>query len=189
VNRIPCLLATALLLLPGAVLAQERAIPQAHQGGQSKIIDGDGNVKSAVTSRKAAADDASALSMPVAIFVDAKASGFGMYEPRGSNVFRPGEKLRFYVEPQGYQYSTEGKTVVFGVVMDLKLITPQGDVLFRKDGFLDQSFASHHENKELMLNGDLDITGADAGSYLIVLTLHDKMSSNVATTKLPFTIR
>jgi hypothetical protein len=40
-----------------------------------------------------------------------------------------------------------------------------------------------------MLNGDLDITGADAGSYVIELTLHDKMSSNVATTRLPFTIR
>jgi len=186
VNRIVCLLATALLLPPGVALAQGRALPQAHQGA---IIDGDGNVRSTVVSRKADAADASALSMPVAIFVEAKANGFGMYQPRGSNVFKPGEKLRFYIEPQGYQYSTEGKTVVFGVMMDLKLMTPQGDVLFRKDGFLNQSFASHHENKELMLNGDLDITGADAGSYVIVLTLHDKVSSSVATAKLPFTIR
>jgi hypothetical protein len=177
------------LLLPGLALAQGRAIPQAHQGAKAEIIEGDDNVKSAVTSRKAADDDASALSMPVALFVDAKASGFGMYDARGSNVFEPGEKLRFYIEPQGYQYSTEGKTVVFGVVMDLKLMTPRGDVLFRKDGFLNQSFVSHHQNKELMLNGDLDITGADAGSYVMVLTLHDKMSSNVATTRLPFTIR
>jgi len=186
VNRIVCLLATTLLVPPGLALAQGRVL---QQGAKAEIIDGDGNVTSAVTGRKAATDDTSALSMPVALFVDAKASGFGMYQPRGSNVFKPGEKLRFYVEPQGYQYSTDGKTVVFGVVMDLKLTTPKGDVLFRKDGFLDQSFASHHENKELMLNGDLDITGADAGSYVIVLTLHDKVSSSVATAKLPFTIR
>jgi len=186
VTRIHCLLATALLVLPGAALAEGRAI---HQGAQAEILDGGGTVKSALVSRKAAPEEASALSMPVAIFVDAKASGFGMYDARGSTVFKPGEKIRFYIEPQGYHYSTEGDTVVFGVTMDLKLMTPQGRVLFRKDGFLDQAFTSHHENKELMLNGDLDITGADAGAYVIELTLHDKMSSNVATTKLPFSIR
>jgi hypothetical protein len=73
--------------------------------------------------------------------------------------------------------------------MDLALMTPSGDVLYRKDGFLTQDFVSHHRNEELMLNGDLDITGAASGAYVVELTLHDKLASGAAIATLPFTIQ
>src|SRR5438045_3874313 len=42
------------------------------------------------------------LSVRRAVFEKQRAEGFGMYQERPSNVFKPGEKLIAYVEPVGY---------------------------------------------------------------------------------------
>jgi hypothetical protein len=127
------------------------------------------------------------LSLPVVLFVKDKASGFGMYEARGSNHFKVGEPLKFYIEPLGYKYKRSGDLVTFGVSMDLRLVQ-KGEALFAKDNFLDVNFESHHDNAEVMLNGSLDLTGAPAGDYRIELSVRDHGSSDIAHASLPFTI-
>lgn len=131
---------------------------------------------------------ASALSMPIFLFVKTKASGYGMYNARNSHIFRSGETLRFYLEPKGYAIKKIGDMFSFGFIADLTLTTISGENLLHKDGFLDQNFISHHANEEVMFNGDLDITGADPGDYAIELLFHDKISSQVTTAKLSFAI-
>jgi hypothetical protein len=127
------------------------------------------------------------LTLPVALFVKAKATGFGMYEARETNHFKIGEPLKFYLEPLGYKYKRNGDLVDFGVSMDLRLM--RGDeTLYGKDDFLDVNFESHHDNAELMLNGSLDLSGAPAGDYRLELTLRDHSSADVARAVLPFTI-
>lgn len=135
------------------------------------------------------AASATKLAMPVALFVVAKAEGYGMYDARPTNVFKPGEPLVFYIEPEGYGFRTTGDVSQFGVTMDIELRADSGVVLYRKDAFLDQDFTSHHANQEFMLNGNVNINGADTGKYLLVLTLHDKIGAATATTNLPFTIQ
>jgi hypothetical protein len=127
------------------------------------------------------------LSLPVALFVKDKASGYGMYEARESNRFKVGEPLKFYLEPLGYKYKRSGGLVTFGVSMDLR-ITQNGQVLFAKDNFLDVNFDSHHDNAEVMLNGSLDLTGAAPGDYKVELDVRDHGSSDIAHASLPFTI-
>ena len=39
-------------------------------------------------------------------FVSSEPGGYGMYEDRKSNVFKPGETFLLYVEPVGYTYDT-----------------------------------------------------------------------------------
>jgi hypothetical protein len=39
-------------------------------------------------------------------FVSSDPGGYGMYEDRKSNVFKPGETFLLYVEPVGYAYGT-----------------------------------------------------------------------------------
>ena len=127
------------------------------------------------------------LSLPVVLFVKDKATGYGMYEPRGSNHFKVGEPLKFYIEPLGYKFKHNGDRVTFGVSADLR-ITQNGETLFSKDNFLDIDFDSHHDNAELMLNGSLDLTGASAGNYAIELSVRDHSSSDIAHVSLPFTL-
>ena len=39
-------------------------------------------------------------------FVSSEPGGYGMYEDRKSNIFKPGETFLLYVEPVGYTYGT-----------------------------------------------------------------------------------
>ena len=39
-------------------------------------------------------------------FVSSEPGGYGMYEERKSNIFKPGETFLLYVEPVGYRYGT-----------------------------------------------------------------------------------
>jgi hypothetical protein len=39
-------------------------------------------------------------------FVSSEPGGYGIYEERKSNVFKPGETFLLYVEPLGYTYGT-----------------------------------------------------------------------------------
>jgi hypothetical protein len=39
-------------------------------------------------------------------FVSSEPGGYGMYDARKSNVFKPGETFLLYVEPVGYTYGT-----------------------------------------------------------------------------------
>src|SRR5919112_1000060 len=39
-------------------------------------------------------------------FVSSDPGGYGMYEDRKSNIFKPGETFLLYVEPVGYTYGT-----------------------------------------------------------------------------------
>ena len=174
-NRAVILAFSAFLAGPFLAIS---AGPAAAQGGPKSTIAGE-NLPAGKP----------ALGMPLAIFVTAQATGFGMYAPRNSTAFEPGEKLRFYIEPQGYTFQQSGDQFSFGVILDLVLKSKAGDVLYRKDAFLKQDFLSHHKNRELMLNGDLNINGAPSGEYVLVLTLHDIAEPGAATAELPFTIR
>jgi hypothetical protein len=132
---------------------------------------------------------AESLTMPIALFVKSKATGFGMYQPRDSNIFKPGDPLIFYVEPQGYTFKTAGDISTFGVFMDLDILSQSGASLASQKHFADNEFTSHHLNRELNLDGTVNLTGAPPGNYLLVLTLHDKLGGSSAVTKLPFIIQ
>jgi hypothetical protein len=127
------------------------------------------------------------LSLPVALFIEGKAGGYGLYDARPSNHFKAGEPLVFYVEPLGYKYKRDGDIVTFGASMDVTL-TSAGKTLYHKDDFLTTDLKSHHANAELDLVGTLNLTGAAPGDYVLEIVVRDHSSADVALTQLPFTI-
>jgi hypothetical protein len=136
----------------------------------------------------AQAANAESFELPVALFVKSAAQGYGMYEVRQTNHFKVGETINFYIQPLNFKYKEEKDSMYsFGMSADLILVS-KGEVLFGKTDFMNLNFNSHVKNKELMLNGHLDVTGAPPGEYTIELLVRDHVSKELAKTKMDFVI-
>src|SRR5438105_1187781 len=71
-----------------------------------------------------------------ALFENQRAEGFGQYEERSSNVFKPGEKLIAYVEPVGYGFKEVGPgSFEFGFNVDFLIKSPDGKMLAGQENF------------------------------------------------------
>lgn len=123
-----------------------------------------------------------------AIFVDEKPKLFGAYTERASNVFRRGEPLLTYAEPVGYSWTPGPDGFRFGVTLDFLVKSRDGKVLGGQEKFLTFSQVSRAKVRELMLNVDLNLSGAPAGDYVIQYTLHDVGNGRTATIEQPFRI-
>ena len=127
------------------------------------------------------------LSIGLSVFITAKSDGYGMYTEKQTAMFKPRERLRFYIEPQGYRFITDDKTVRFGLSLDVAILTSEGQSLYRKDDFISNDFISHRTMTEMSLTGELDLSGLEQGGYILELTLHDKfLPSARAVSRLPF---
>jgi len=133
--------------------------------------------------------NATALSVRRAFFVAQHPDGFGQYTTRGSNVFKPGEKLVAYAEPVGYGWKELGDgRYEFGFVVDFTVKTPDGDVLAGKDDFARLAEQSHTRNREFMVVLTLNVSGAPAGDYVLRYTLRDIAGPKMVSFDLPFRI-
>ena len=112
-----------------------------------------------------------------AIFVQERPKLFGAYAERPTNVFRRGEPLLTYAEPIGYSWTPGPDGFRFG-----------GKVLGGQEKFLTFSQTSQAKVRELMLNVDLNLTGAPPGDYVLHYVLHDVGSGRTATIEQPFRI-
>ena len=129
------------------------------------------------------------LSLPVVAFVTEQASGYGMYQLRGDNRFKPGEAMHVYVEPLAFKAKLDGAEWNFGVTVDFAVLSKAGDTLVTREKFLDAAFHSHRRNTELMLNTTVSLESAPPGDYQLELTVHDKNSTDVARARLPVSIQ
>ena len=71
--------------------------------------------------------DKAPLQFSEALFVSGKPQGFGIYEPRPTSVFKPGEDMPVYAEPFGYGgYGRKGDAFVISFDADFELRTASG---------------------------------------------------------------
>jgi hypothetical protein len=132
---------------------------------------------------------ATPLTVRHAVFVSEHAAGFGMYKPRASDSFKPGEKLTVYAEPLGYGWKpVDDGQFEFGFVVDFLVKSPDGNILAGKQDFARLVQQSHVRNREFMLTLNLDLSGADPGNYVLEYTLHDIASDKSTSFNLPFKI-
>ncbi|MGU3538668.1 tetratricopeptide repeat protein [Methylobacterium sp. A54F] len=116
--------------------------------------------------------------------------GFGIYEARSSNVYKPGEEILVYLEPIGYTWAPrDGGTYGIGIVMDFELVTKSGEILAGQKAFMEQAFVSHHRNREFSLTFTGTFKGLTAGDYTLALVLHDKGSSRTTRVEKAFVIK
>ena len=189
--------------LPGSVSGSQRG---ATIGGQTVLLRGlislflllglvgPGHAQSLQDLEKAqaaliAAWEKTPLSVRRAIFVAKKAQGFGQFEERSSNVFKPGEPLIAYAEPVGYGWKDVGNGVFeFGFAVDFLIKSPDGKILAGQQDFAKLAERSHARNLEFMVTLTLNVTGAPPGDYVVEYKMRDIAGDKSTSFELPFKI-
>lgn len=122
------------------------------------------------------------------LFVE-DSSGFGIYRPRESNVFKPGEPLIIYAEPIGYGY---GKHALGGneikLSADFELTDPEGNSLFSQADFLTLDLPVRYHNREFQMKMTVSLTGLGVGQYKAKFVVHDANSPKTGAFELPFEV-
>lgn len=114
-------------------------------------------------------------------YVSSEPDGYGVYEVRQSNVFKPGESLILYVEPIGVAYGpvTVGNDQLYNIKMsaDITISDRQGNVLAELQDLPLANMLSHHQNKELYLKLSVDQQSPfPPGDYVIRYVVTDDIS-------------
>lgn len=126
-----------------------------------------------------------------AVFVNRRSEAFGNVDVRPTDTFAPGEALLSYIEPVGQALlpATDGKKR-FGVIVDFEIRTRDGKVLGGQKGMadVDLTTAGDGSDPKFYVNGRVDLTGAEAGAYVLTYIVRDKLSERVASVDQPFTI-
>lgn len=125
-----------------------------------------------------------------ATFVAGDPSGFGMFEPRPDNVFKPGEKIVAYIEPVGLTWKPARvlKKMETRFTVDFDLLDGSGTVLGSQKAFGNFTFTGISKNAEIFATLTLDVSEAPVGSYVLRYHLNDTNSGKTASVDLPFSI-
>jgi hypothetical protein len=115
-------------------------------------------------------------------FVSSEPGGYGMYEDRKSNVFKPGETFLLYVEPVGYTYGTTtdedgARLYSMNFTLDFLISDKNGTVLTGQQDIPISNLVSHHQNKELILTISIDQSSPfPPGDYVITYRVTEENS-------------
>lgn len=129
------------------------------------------------------------LSLRHAQYVAQPPKGFGVYQPRATAVFKPGEPLIVYAEPIGMGWKPVDGVNRAQIVTDFEIRTPDGRILGGQRDFGRFDFVSHDRNNEVMTHLTITLSGAPPGKYVFAATFHDKITGKSADMELPFEIR
>ncbi len=118
-------------------------------------------------------------------FVTSKPEGYGMYQERGSNVFRPGETMVLYIEPVGFKYNNltddQGNQIYsINFHASFTIYDKDGNVVLEPVNAPIPPIMSHYKNKEVFI--PFTITQSSPfppGDYLIKYSIMDENSGNV----------
>ena len=132
--------------------------------------------------------DKAPLQFSEALFVSGRPQGFGIYEPRPTSVFKPGEDMPVYAEPFGYGYGRKGDAFVISFDADFELRTASGQILHARKDFAHLEMTSRRRNKEFQVFVNYNFRGLKPGDYVLATTLRDQNSPKSGTFELPFTI-
>jgi hypothetical protein len=133
--------------------------------------------------------DQAPLSCRRILWVAEKASAFGNYNPRETNIFSSGEAMLVYAEPIGFGWRKTGEIWHAVLAADLVIHSKDGAEIYRQGDFADLPVASRARIREFFVNLTYTLSGIPAGDYLIDTVLRDTNGEKRATCTLPFTIR
>jgi hypothetical protein len=122
-------------------------------------------------------------------FITEPPRGFGIYQPRANNVFRPGESLIVYAEPVGVAWKAEGGVKRTLIVTDFDVRTRDGKILGGQKEFGKFEFNSRAPHHEIMTHLTITVNGVPPASYVLTATYRDLISGKSATLEIPFEIR
>ena len=169
-------LLAGLMLAAGPAAAQDLGAAAAQKAFEAKrYVESLDRLQDAVETVSAA--------MPLAVrkaeLVE-EARGYGSYAPRGSNVFRPDDTVKLYVEPLGYVFRRNGEVYEAELAGDFALKTAGGQVLLAQKDFARFPFSSRRRIRELYLTISYAYGNLGPGDYVLVTTLRDLVSGKSA---------
>lgn len=104
-------------------------------------------------------------------------TGYGVYNPRPTNVFKKGEPILIYCEPFGFDYGSPGEGLYsVNLFVDLQVLDASGNQLANAPAATEYNMPSRHKNREVPVNITYSLDGLQPGRYTLVTTLRDKNS-------------
>lgn len=123
-------------------------------------------------------DASPGLGFSEAMLVAAPATGYGIFNPRASNSFKPGESIVIYAEPYGFAYGSDSEGIYsIGFQVDLQVLNQMGEILGEVPDVTELNLISRRQNREFQANITYDLSGLAPGQYRLVTTLRDKNSA------------
>jgi len=117
------------------------------------------------------------LGFTEALLVAEPAAGYGIYNPRETITFKPGEPIVIYAEPTGFGYGSPGDGLyAIGFIVDLQVRTAGGEVLGDSPNLTELNLTSRDRNREFQANITYTLEGLAPGRYVLQTTLRDKNS-------------
>ena len=122
-------------------------------------------------------DQSPGISFGQALLVAENATGFGVFNPRDNNVFKPGDAILIYCEPYGFGYGAPGAGLhSVNFIVDLQVLDAAGNQLANAEGATEYNMTSRHQNREVQANITYSLDGLPVGQYTLITTLRDKNS-------------
>lgn len=171
---------TALLLALAAQPAQAGPLVDAATAIEARIAAGDfpGALEDGRDFLAQVWDQSPALTFGQALLVAENATGFGVFNPRANNVFKPGDPILIYCEPFGFAYGSPGAGLwSVNFIVDLQVLDASGNQLANALGATEYNMTSRHQNREVQANITFNLDGLPVGRYTLVTTLRDKNSA------------
>ncbi len=115
-------------------------------------------------------------------FVTSEPLGFGLYDEKVSNTFRPGEDIILYIEPEGFEYgtATDGvnkKLYTIDFTADFTISDTEGNVLTGQQGLPVGKIVLPYQEKKVFIPFTItQTTPFPSGTYIITYTIHDANS-------------
>ncbi len=183
--------------LIGMLLAVSFAAPAAAadlvgKAGEAQALADQGKYIEAIAALDAATDtlwEQAPLTFRRVLWVAARPDGFGVYNPRETNVYASGDQMIIYSEPVGFGWAKTGDLWQMNMVADLAIKSKEGEVLLTQPGIQKLALASRVRNREFMSTLTLTLNGIPAGEYIADTTLRDQVSGKQGTMSLPFVIK
>ncbi|WP_343713438.1 hypothetical protein [Inquilinus sp.] len=131
----------------------------------------------------------SPLSFRHTLLVSAPAQSYGAYSPRESNVFDGDTPLRFYAEPTGFGWVSDGELYRIDLSIDFSLRSADGKPLGEQKDFQNFKIESRERVREMFFNLSLTLNGAPDGQYIVTFTMHDHATGKDGAFDVPFEIK
>ena len=123
-----------------------------------------------------------AIGFTQAMLVAENATGYGVYNPRPTNVFKKGEPILIYCEPYGFAYGNPGAGLFsVNLFVDLQVLDASGNQLADAPQATEYNMTSRHQNREVQANITYTLDGLQPGHYTLVTTLRDKNSQKAGS--------